>query len=273
MLPYAAICILSLSACPIGVFLMLRRMSLTGDAMSHAILPGVAVASLFTGAGIAATLAGGIVAGLLVALLAATLSRTTILKEDTSLAVFYLVSLASGILLLSWHGSDDEVLHQLFGDAGAINREQLIFIGGTATLTLLGLAILWRPLLAECLDPGFLRAVDGGGAIAQHGFIALAVINLVAGFQTMGALLSMAVMMLPAIAARFWARDIERLCLASIAIGCISGITGLALAARLNLDSGPTVTLVGGMAVALSAIAGPLGPWRQSRQRQAHRVA
>jgi zinc/manganese transport system permease protein len=272
MLSFVAICILSVSACPIGVYLMLRRMSLTGDAMSHAILPGVGIASLFAGAGLMATLLGGILAGLLVALLASLTARLTILKEDSSLTVFYLVSLASGVWLLKSQGSDEDVLHQLFGSIDAIDRAQLLLVGAAATLTLFALALLWRPLMAECLDPGFLRSVKGRGGIAVHALLALAVVNLVAGFQTMGALLAVAIMMLPAIAARFWVRDIDRLCLVAIAIGCASGSAGLTFARIFAGEPGPAITLAGGLAVIVSAALGPLGPLRQSRNRITHRI-
>jgi zinc/manganese transport system permease protein len=251
---------------------MLRRMSLTGDAMSHAILPGVAIASLLTGAGLLGTLAGGIVAGLIVGVLASLMARFTLLKEDSSLTVFYLLSLAAGVWLLKWQGSDEEVLHQLFGSIDAIDRTQLLLIGGTATFTLFALAVLWRPLLAECLDASYLRSARGHGGIATLGFLPLAIINLVAGYQAMGALLAVAIMMLPAIAARFWARGIDQLCLTAIAIGCGCGVAGLMLAQRLAIDSGPAVTMVAGVAVLTSAVLGPLGPWQQSRLRRSHRV-
>jgi zinc/manganese transport system permease protein len=179
--------------------------------------------------------------------------------------VFYLVSLAAGVWLLKSQGSDEEVLHQLFGNLAAIDNAQLIVIGCAATLTLLALAILWRPLMAECLDAGYLRSVQGRGGIAVHAVLALAVVNLVAGYQTMGALLAVAIMMLPAIAARFWVRDIDRLCLVAIGIGCASGVTGLAFARFFPADSGPAITLAGGFAVIASAAAGPLGPFQQSR--------
>ena len=84
----AAVLALALSAGPIGVFVMLRRMSLVGDAMSHAILPGVAIAFLITGLNVFAMTLGGIAAGLIIALLAGAVSRATALHEDASLAVF-----------------------------------------------------------------------------------------------------------------------------------------------------------------------------------------
>src|SRR6201996_1326624 len=106
---------LSIGSGPIGVLLMLRRMSLVGDAMSHAILPGAAVGFLVSGLSLPAMGLGGMVAGLAVALLSGFVSRTTVLKEDASFASFYLASLAAGVLLVSLRGSSVDLLHVLFG--------------------------------------------------------------------------------------------------------------------------------------------------------------
>ena len=89
----------SLGATPVGVFLMLRRMSLTGDAMAHAILPGAAIGYLIAGLSLIAMTIGGLLAGLFVALVSGLVSRSTQLKEDASLAAFYLISLAWASLL------------------------------------------------------------------------------------------------------------------------------------------------------------------------------
>src|SRR5579871_2887077 len=95
---------LALGACPIGVFLMLRRMSLVGDAMGHAVLPGAAVGFLLSGLNLYAMTAGGLVAGLLVAFASGFVARASELKEDASLAAFYLLSLAIGVTILSVKG-------------------------------------------------------------------------------------------------------------------------------------------------------------------------
>ncbi|MES1153112.1 MAG: metal ABC transporter permease, partial [Dongia sp.] len=106
---------ISLSAGPIGAFMVLRRMSLMGDAMSHAVLPGVALGFLLFGLDLWPMALGGLVASLAVALLAGLVSRLTPLKEDASLAGFYLISLSAGVLIVSLRGSNIDLLHILFG--------------------------------------------------------------------------------------------------------------------------------------------------------------
>ncbi len=103
---------------------------------------------------------GGLLIGLLVALGSGLVSRFTVQKEDASMAAFYLISLAVGVLLVSWHGSSVDLMHVLFGSVLALNDEALTLITGIALLTFLAFALLWRGLVAECLDPLFLRSVS-----------------------------------------------------------------------------------------------------------------
>ena len=151
---------LSVSAPPIGVFLMLRRMSLMGDAMSHAILPGAAVGFLLGGLSLSAMSLGGFIAGLAVALAAGLVARSTILREDASLAAFYLVSLALGVLIVSVKGSNIDLLHVLFGTVLALDDAALILVASIAAVSLGILAIVYRPLVLECFDPQYLRSVS-----------------------------------------------------------------------------------------------------------------
>ena len=219
--------VLALSACPVGVILMLRRMSLMGDAMAHAILPGAAIGFLFSGLAILPMTFGGLAAGLLVAVFAGAVSRLTIQREDASLAAFYLISLALGVLLVSLKGSTIDLMHVLFGTVLALNDAALTLIAAVATVTLLSLAIVWRALVAECLDPVFLRSVSKAGSPVHFIFLMLVVLNLVSGFQALGTLLAVGLMILPAAAARFWFRDLEPMCLAAVLIGTASSYIGL----------------------------------------------
>src|SRR5438270_10621776 len=193
---------LSLGAGPVGVFMMLRRMSLTGAAMAHAILPGAAIGFLISGLSLGAMTAGGMTAGFVVAIGSGVVARTTILREDASLAAFYLISLALGVTIVSLRGSNIDLLHVLFGSVLALDDATLILLASIASMTLAGLAILYRPLVLETVDSGFLASVSKSGGLVQIAFLALVVLNLVGAFQAIGTLLAVGVMMLPAASAR-----------------------------------------------------------------------
>ena len=254
---------LSFGAAPIGVFLMLRRMSLTGDAMQHAILPGAALGFLVAGFDLFAMTVGGIAAGFAVAIGAGVVARLTELKEDASLAAFYLVSLALGVLIVSMRGSTIDLLHILFGSVLALDDPTLILLASFATVTLIALAVVWRPLVLECVDPGFLRSVSRAGAPAHIAFLALVVLNLVGGFHALGTLLAVGIMMLPAIAARFWATDLTRMIVLSVLLAFVSGYGGLLVSYHLAAPSGPAIILVAGAIYVISLLLGPVGGLRR----------
>jgi zinc/manganese transport system permease protein len=250
---------LALGAGPIGVFLMLRRMSLVGDAMAHAILPGAAVGFLFSGLNLFAMTAGGLIAGCVVALLTGLVARMTELKEDAALATFYLLSLALGVTIVSLKGTNIDLLHVLFGSVLALDDQTLLLIAVNATVTLVVLALIYRPLVIECVDPGFLRSVSRAGAPAHLAFLALVVVNLVSGFHALGTLLAVGIMMLPAAIGRFWARDITLMIVVAAVTGVASGYIGLLLSFHTGVPSGPAIILVAGVLYVLSVLFGQVG--------------
>ena len=247
---------LSLGACPIGVFLMLRRMSLVGDAMAHAILPGAAVGFLLSGLNLFAMTAGGLIAGFVVALLTGLVARTTELKEDAALATFYLLSLAVGVTIISLKGTNIDLLHVLFGNVLALDDQTLVMIAANATLTLIVLALIYRPLVIECVDPVFLRTVSRAGAPAHLAFLALVVINLVNGFHALGTLLAVGLMILPAGIARFWSRDITGMICIAVVSALVSGYAGLVLSFQTRIPSGPAIILVAAVLYIASVLFG-----------------
>jgi zinc/manganese transport system permease protein len=255
---------LGCGAGPIGVLLMLRRMSLAGDALSHAVLPGAAIGFLVAGGvSLPAMGLGGLVAGLSVALLSGLVARTTVLREDASFASFYLTSLALGVLLVSWHGSSSDLLHVLFGTILAIDAPALYLVGGIASLTLITLAVVYRPLVVECFDPGFLRAVGGRGSLYHLLFLFLVVVNLVAGFQTLGTLMAVGLMMLPAVIAKLWVRTLPMMMLIAALTAAVSGFVGLIVSFHLSLASGPTIILTASSLYGVSLLLGPSGVVRR----------
>jgi len=261
---------LALGATPIGLFLLLRRMSLMGDAMSHAILPGAALGYLAFGLSLGAMTAGGIVAGIVVALSAGLVARSSILKEDASLAAFYLLSLAAGVLIVSLRGRNLDLLHVLFGSVLSLDDASLLLIAAISSGTMISLAILYRPLVLECYDPTFLRGVSRSSPVAHFGFLILVVLNLVSGFHALGTLMAVGIMILPAASARLWARTLPAMLSVAAATAFLSGLIGLLASFHADLPAGPSIVFAAGLAYLVSLILSPGGLLGARLYRRAH---
>lgn len=258
---------LSLGAGPLGVVLRLRRMSLVGDAMSHALLPGVALGYLFWGLSLPAMTLGGLGAGLLVAAIAAAVTRLTGEPEDASFAVFYLISLALGVLLMSLRGSNVDLLNVLFGSALSLDDPTLLLASAIATVSLVGLAAIYRPLLVECVDPGFLRA-HGWLRWATPGiFLLLLVLNLVGGFYALGTLMAVAFLILPAATARLWLRSVAGQMAVAATVGLVASFAGLLLSFHLGTPASPAIVLTAGAIYLFSLAMGRHGSLRERVRR------
>jgi zinc/manganese transport system permease protein len=269
---------LSLSAAPLGVFLTLRRMSLLGDALSHAILPGVAVGFMVAGLSLGAMALGGVLAGMLVVGISAAVSRFTTIKEDASLAAIYLMALALGVVLISTHGTQLDLLHVLFGSALGVDPDGLLLVASVSTVSVLGMAWMYRALVLETFDPIFLNTSrrtgwGGWGSWVWHqAFLMLVVVNLVAGFQTLGTLMAVGLMMLPAVSAKLWHDTLPAQLLNASLQAAISGIAGLLLSYHFDTPSGPTIIGCTGVLYAASLLLAPNG-WLPRWRNPTHRVA
>ncbi|WP_342755027.1 metal ABC transporter permease [Pantoea sp. MBD-2R] len=251
---------LSLSATPLGLFLLLRRLSLVGDALSHAVLPGAAIGYLISGLSLVAMGVGGVIAGLSVALLSDAVSRYTPLREDASFAGFYLGSLALGVTLVSLRGSSVDLLHVLFGSLLAVDNPSILLVSTIAAVSLLTLALIYRPLVIDAFDPTFLRAQSRWAAPRVHGiFLILVVTNLVAGFQVLGTLMCVGLMMLPAAAARFWRQELPGMMVCAMILALLASFIGLTASFYLALPAGPAVVLSAAILFFISILLGPCG--------------
>lgn len=261
---------LSVSAAPVGVLLTLRRLALIGDALAHGILPGVALGfALAGGFSVAAMSAGGLAAGLLIALAAGWIARGTLVREDAALAGAYLTALALGVAMVSAAGArGTDLMHLLFGSVLAVDDPALLFIVASASVTLLAMAAFWRGFVLEVLDPGFLAAAGSSPGRWQAGFLALVVLNLVAACQAVGTLMAVGLMMLPALAAQFWAAELGGIVRASVVVAALSVVAGLLGSFHLDVPSGPAIVLVAAAAWVVSMLAGPVGSL--AARRRAH---
>ncbi|MGM3174567.1 metal ABC transporter permease [Dickeya lacustris] len=262
---------LTLSAAPLGCFLLLRRMSLIGDALSHAVLPGVAIGYLISGMSLLAMGIGGFIAGLSVAMLSGVVSRRTELKEDASFAGFYLGSLALGVTLVSLRGSSVDLLHVLFGSILAIDAEALITIGAISSASVLILAVIYRALVIESFDVTFMRLLSHRARAMIHGvFLSLVVLNLVAGFQLLGTLMAVGMMMLPAACARFWSRRLPVMLALAVVIGATASLVGLIWSYYADLPAGPAVILTTTLLFCFSVLFGSNGGMLRTGRTTTH---
>lgn len=258
---------LSIGAAPLGTLLLLRRMSLVGDAMSHAILPGAALGYLFFGLSLTAMTVGGFVAGVVVAAIAGAVARRTTLREDASFASFYLISIALGVLLISLRGSSVDLLHVLFGSVLALDDPTLMLGASIATVSSFALAWIYRPLIVECFDPGFLRLRGQQGSVANALFMLLLVLNLVGGFHSLGTLMAVTFIVLPAAAARFWLRGVVPQMTLAVVVGFAGSIAGLLISFYLGVAASAAITLSLGLVYVFSLSVGTHGSVRAMRSR------
>ncbi len=251
--------VLSLGAAPVGVFLILRRLALAGEAMSHAAVPGIAIAYLLAGLSVLSLTIGGLITGLAVALLSGLIARSTVQYEDASLAAIYLIALASGIFILSLYGSHIDLSGFLFGSVLGLDDDTLILIGISTSTTLVALAFILRGLVMECVDPQFFRSVGGSGARVHFVFTVLVVLNLVAGFKALGTLMSVGLIILPAASARYWGRTITGTLVWATAIAVVSSYAGLLISLHASTPSGPSIILFAGAVFIFSLLFGRFG--------------
>ena len=257
---FVATTVLSVSVAPVGAFLVLRRLSLAGEAMAHAITPGIVIGFVTAGLSVTSLLVGGLIAGVGVASLAALLARRTILRSDASLASLYLIALAAGIFILSVAGSVVPLKSFLFGSILGIDDPSMLLLGGVATVTLVSFAVLLRPLIVSTCDPVFFESQTRRPWVVEQGFMLLLVLNLLAAFRTLGTLMAVGLMILPATAARYWASTIT----GQLTLGFVFTLSSCWIGLTLSYvfpetPSGPAIVLVAGGLFLISVLLGPLG--------------
>jgi zinc/manganese transport system permease protein len=250
---------LALANGALGTMLLLRRMSLDGEVLGHAVMPGAAIGFLYGGPSPNWLSLGGLASGLLVAALAGPIAGSRA-HRDAGLVAFYLAALSLGVVLVAWRGSNVQIVRVLFGTVLAIDRPMLLQIAAASSVILLALAALYRPLAVGAFDPVFLRAVGGRTPYGLL-FQALVVLGLVASFQAFGTLLAVGPMLLPAAAARCWGLGAGATMALSTGFGFVASAAGLLASYHANLPSGPAIVLAAGALFALSLAV--TGAWRR----------
>lgn len=253
----ASALLLSVSGALLGSILVLRRLALLGDALSHSLLPGVAVAWLLFGHGVLAMLVGALATGLLIAVASALLSRLTRLKEDAAFGAFFLVAYAAGIALVSRSGTGVDLLHFLFGNILGVGPADLALTAIATGITSMLFLLFHRGIVLEVFDPVFSRASGMHVRWFHIGFLCLAVLNLVAALQTMGVILALGLFLLPAATAYLWCDRFRTMLLAAMLTGMLGSTAGLFLSFYTGISSGPSIVLCLGAGFLISALLSP----------------
>jgi zinc/manganese transport system permease protein len=249
--------LLSLSGGLLGCILVLRRLALLGDALSHSLLPGIALAWLIFGPSTLALFFGALVAGLLTALGSALLSRLTRVKEDAAFGSLFIVFFGAGVAMVSKLPTQLNLSHVLFGDILGVGWAEIQIAAGVSAVTVAAFILFYRSILLETFDPLFHRATGGRGGLIHFGFLALTVLNLVAALQTMGVVLALGLFLLPAVSAYLWCDRFSRMLLLSVTFAVLSSVAGILLSYHASLASGSAIVLCLGVVFFFSALFSP----------------
>ena len=271
--------ILGLLAGVIGVLAVLRQRVLVGDALSHSALPGVAIAFLLVGAKDAsALLVGAALAGLVGALMIVAIERTSRIRPDAAIGVVLSGFFSVGIVLITYIASTDNANQAglqgyLFGQAaGLVERDVTIFAVLTAT-TLLLVALAYRPLKTTLFDASFAGSLGVPVRALELAMTALLVVAVVVGLRTVGAILMVAMIVVPAAAARQFTGRLATMLPLAGAIGAGVGVAGSLVSTGTDTPTGPVIVLIGLTIVILSlALAPGRGiVWRSRKLRRDRR--
>lgn len=249
--------VLGMSGGVLGCFLVLRRLSLMGDALAHSLLPGIGLAYLVFGASLPALFAGALLAGLLTALGSATLSRLTRIKEDAAFGALFIAFFGAGVVIVNLAGTPLNLMHFLFGNILGVSPADLKLAGATSAATIAVVVLFYRHLLLETFDPAFYRATGGRGGVIHLGLLTLTVLNLIAALQTMGIVLALGLFLLPAVTAFLWCDRLPSMLICSSALAVVGSLVGILLSYHAGWPSGACIVVCLGAAFLGSAIGSP----------------
>ncbi|MGI9525768.1 MAG: metal ABC transporter permease [Weeksellaceae bacterium] len=248
----------------LGSFAVLKNQSLLGDAISHAALPGIVLAFLFTGIKSSAVLMGGaILCGLLGAFLVNDIIKHTKLKTDAALGVILSVFFGVGMMLLTYvQGLDNAnqagLDRYLFGQAATLMKKDLYLMLSLLIPSVLVIFLLWKEFKVMLFDRDYAETLGISSRIVNSIILLLIVINIVMGLQTVGVVLMSSLLLSPAAAARQWTNSLTKMLFIAAFIGLVSGVSGAWIsAAQTNLPTGPVIILVASLFVVVSLLFSP----------------
>lgn len=224
----------------VGCFIVVRGMSFFGDALSHSILPGVAIAYIFG----ADLFLGGLIAGVSTALGIGWLTGRGRLREDTAIGVVFVGMFALGIVIISSASSYSvDLTHILFGNVLGVRPSDLLVMAGCGVVVIGAIILFYKELLTQSFDPGLMRTLRLPGEALRLMLLVLIAVTIVASLQTVGIALMLAMLITPAATAQLLVKRMHHMMIVASLIGMISGFVGLYLSWNLDVASGAAIVL------------------------------
>jgi manganese/zinc/iron transport system permease protein len=264
----------------LGCFAVLRQRSLVGDALAHAALPGVALAFLLTGSkALPVLITGAAISGIIGVLVIQLIVQQTRIKADAAIGIVLSVFFGIGIVLLthiqrSSAGNQSGLDKFLFGQAAAMVNDDLKVMSVLAGLIILCVVLFYKEFKALIFDPGFLQVSGFSARLVDLLLMGLIVLTVMVGLQAVGVVLIAAMLITPAVAARFWSERLGKMLILSTLFGGLSGAFGTFISSLApRIPTGPVMVLVATFFFVISALFAPqrglLARWRRERQNAA----
>lgn len=254
----------------LGSFVVLRRLALMADALSHSLLPGLALAAIFVGLNPGGLLVGGLLAAIFVALGGHLIASSSRVKEETAIAALYIVAFAVGIAIIKYAGVRVSLDHFLFGNILGVGDSDLWTTYAISCVVLLSLVALQRPLLLALFEASVARTqgVHVNGLLAL--LILLIVLAMLSSLQAVGVLLSLGLLILPAATVYLLSDSYAVMSWAGAFLGAAGAVVGLLLSFWANIPSGPAIVLVLGLVFLLAYLFSPRYGVITKRLRKRH---
>lgn len=251
--------LLGVSFSALGVALISRRLALIGDTMSHAMLPGVVGASLLFGPRLEALVIGGGLMTFILVFLASRWRRRPGFAADSALALFAVFSVAVGVLLASGTRSSTEVLHLLFGNILAVEPALLVASAIVCALTVGTAVIGFRGFTIALVDPAFFDTVTASKKLLRLWLLLLFAANLTLGFAALGAMMTVGLLIVPALAVRPFVGSLLSWIVATMLAAMLVSFIGVLLSFHGEWPSGPSIVVVACVFLALGSV---IARWR-----------
>ena len=241
----------------LSAFIVLRRLALMADALSHALLPGLAVGIMLFGLAPLSLFSGALVAALLVGLGAELISRSSRVKEETALAVLYTVAFSAGIVLLALSPVRVDLHEYLFGNILGVSNADLWVTYSISCVTITVLVSLQRPLFLMLFDPAVAATQGVKVSLLNYVLITLLVLSMISSLQAVGVILALGLLVAPAATVYLFSDSCATLFWGGGFVGALGSCAGLLISYWLNLPAGACIVLLLGLMFFLAFIFSP----------------